>query len=95
LVLSIKSYVVGSNTGAGSGAFFYLEVADNSGMSTNLTALTPFIQAVNIASATEPQFLVQQYKIASTPKGFVRLIIDPTLMGTTPSGTVDVVIIAT
>ena len=95
LIVSVKTLVTGANGGAGSGPIFYLEVADNSGMSTNLTALQPYIQAINIASATEPQFHVQQYRVSSTPKGFVRVICDPTLMGAGSSGTYDAVIIAT
>lgn len=95
LIISVKALVVGANTTMASGPLFYLEVADNSGMSTNLTALAPFIQAFNIASATEPAFYIQKYRVYSTPKGFVRVICDPTLMGAGSSGTYDALIIAT
>jgi hypothetical protein len=94
-VLSIKTLIVGANTDMESGPLFYLEVADNSAMSTNLTALTPIIQGINIASATEPQFHVIHLRVSSAPKGFVRIICDPTLMGAGSSGTYDALIVAT
>ena len=92
LIVSVKTLTVAGAVNAG--PLFYLEVADNSGMSTNLTALGPYIQPINIASATEPQFIVGTFLVASTPKGFVRIIADSTLMG---GGTVtyDAVLIAT
>lgn len=95
LIISLKTLVLGANTGANSGPLFYLEVADDSGMSTNLVALNPPIQAVNIASATEPGFYVQKYRLCSVAKGFVRIICDPTLMGAGSSGTYDAVLICT
>lgn len=92
LIVSVKTLTTAGALNAG--PIFYLEVADNSGMSTNLVALGPYIQAINIASATEPQFLVGTFLCASVAKGFVRIICDSTLMG---GGTVsyDAVLIAT
>jgi hypothetical protein len=92
LIVSVKTLTTAGVLN--DGPIFYLEVADTSNMATNLTALGPYIQAVNIASATEPQFLIGTFLCASTPKGFVRIIADSTLMG---GGTVtyDAVLIAT
>src|SRR5438094_99065 len=56
IVLYIKTLVLGGNTNANQGPIFFLEAADNSGMTTNLTLLD-YTQAYNIASATEVQCL--------------------------------------
>lgn len=92
LAVSVKTLTVAGAVNAG--PIFYLEVADNSGMSTNLTALGPLIQVINIASATEPSFAVGTFMVCSTPKGFVRIICDTTLMGG-GTCTYDAVLIAT
>ena len=92
LIVSVKTLTTAGALNAG--PIFYLEVADTSNMVTNITALGPYLQAINIASATEPQFLIGTFRVCSTPKGFVRIICDSTLMG---GGTVtyDAVLIAT
>lgn len=95
LILSIKALTVGATTTGAAGPCFYLEVADNVGMSTNLTDLGPIIQAVNIASATSPGALFGEFIVISTAKGFVRIVSDLTAMGAGSAVTYDAIIMAT
>jgi hypothetical protein len=91
IVLYIKTLVLGANTNANQGPIFFLEAADNSGMSTNLTLLD-YTQAYNIASATEVQCLELVGLVPIAAKQFCRITVDPTLMGAGSSGTYDALI---
>lgn len=95
LIMSIKALTVGATTTGAGGPCFNLEVADNSGMSTNLTVLGPIIQGINIASATSPGTLFGEFIVVSTPKGFVRIVSDLTSMGAGSAVTYDAIIMAT
>jgi len=94
VVLYIKTLVLGGNAGANQGPIFFLEAADNSGMSTNLTLLD-YTQAYNIASATEVQCLELVGLVPVAAKQYCRLTVDPTLMGAGSSGTYAALIEAT
>lgn len=92
----LKTLVLGANTNAQQGPIFYVEAADNSGMTTNLTVLGGIIQGVNIASATEVQVLMWDLMpVPVASKQFVQVTVDPTLMGAGSSGTFDALIEAT
>lgn len=95
LVLSIKALTVGATTTGAGGPCFNLEVADDSGFTTNKTVLGPIIQGINIASATSPGNLFGEFIVTSTPKGFVRIVSDLTSMGAGSAVTYDAVILAT
>lgn len=91
VIVYLKTLVVGANTGAVAGPIFYVEGADNVGMSTNLTIVSQMEQAVNVASATEPQCIVLNVMTPVAAKQFFRVVADPTLMGVGSSGTYDAV----
>lgn len=88
----LKTLVLGANTNAQQGPLFYLECADNSGFSTNLTVMGGLQQAVNIASSTEVQTMEWEVRVPVASKLYARVTCDPTLMGAGSSGTFDALI---
>jgi hypothetical protein len=98
VIIYLKTYVVGTAavTGGGPivGPLFWVEGADNSGMSTNLTTLGNQIQFPNIASATQVHVGIIKALTPVASKQYVRVVVDPTLQTGTVSGTFDVVIMA-
>jgi hypothetical protein len=89
----MKTLVVGANTGVMQGPVASLEVADVTGMTTNLTTLdTKVFQ--NIASATQVQLIRLWGFTPVASKQFVRVVVDPTGMGAGSSGTFDCLIMA-
>lgn len=84
LLVSLKTYVVGSAT---VGLVIDFNVADNSGMSTNLTTLFTYTFK-NVASATQTQICLQDVLCAAVAsKGFWQLVM--TYNGTS-TGSVDI-----
>src|SRR5579875_901671 len=82
VVVYLKALTLGANTGATSGPVFYVKVADNSGLTTNLTIIGPIQQAANIASNTAVQCFVWTARVPVAGKAYVAITCDPSPMGT-------------
>ena len=94
VVIYLKTLVQGANLGANQGPVFFLEVADNAAMTTNLTLLD-FCPAYNIGSGVEVQCFELTGCVPVAQKQYCRITTDPTAMGVGSSGVYDAVIEAT
>lgn len=92
VVIYLKTLVLGATGGANAGPLFFVEVADNAAMTTNLTIIQEYYQAANIPSTTEVQCFEMVGMVPVASKQYLRVTCDPTLMGGGSSGTYDALV---